>query len=84
MKKLFCLVEDDYLHGATENQAGAKVYGGFWFLPEGADPYKMLVVTALVEDIAAPAFLEHGTSGQVFSDGYEAFRKLSIENKEGK
>jgi hypothetical protein len=83
MISLYCLVEGDYLRGATENPAGATVHGGFWVIGEDDNTAGMAVVTAVVDELAARAFVDHGTSAQVFSDGYDAYRKLLIEDKGG-
>lgn len=80
MIKLYCLVEDDYLRGATDNPAGATVHGGYWVVGEDDNTFAMAVVTAQVDALGAYRFLAQGTSDQVFSDGYEAFKALCTED----
>lgn len=84
MKTIYCLIGDDYLYGATENPRGANIYSGYWqFTIEEENDSKtdFYVREALVDDLAARAFLDHGTEDQVFSDGYDAFTKLTKEDK---
>lgn len=68
---LWCVVRDgNYLVAATDDPMGDQ--DEFWPDAEDGDE----IVWAYVPKKDARAFVLHGTSDQVFSDGYEAFDAL--------
>lgn len=76
MRTLYALIYDDYLIAATEDPRGAMVNSGYWMLDDDENISALTVVEAIVPDHLAERFTDHGTTGQYFSDGYEAYNAL--------
>lgn len=77
MKTIYCIVLDDYLIGATDISEDAARR----MIDPEHDDFATAIVSASVDDLAARAFMDQGTSDQVFADGYAAFKALTKENK---
>lgn len=82
MRLLARVTNEGYMLGATDNMVGGSDES-YWsdYYSDQYDENEQVIVEIEVPQEMVQALLDHGTSGQVYSDGYEAWDDVLKKGK---